>query len=305
MPSPTAISLAFLALLPYAPAETEVAGSFTVTERERDHEKLIDIENRFYRIRIAPSLGGSIKSFVVKATGHDLTWDTGIGNDIGTTGWPGNMNMLYQCQVAKEGADKVVVALSYKDKGDISTRDMLWKKRYTFSRDSPAVEVAVEVVNGGPARRVSYRVHSLYRAGKEFDTSDIYFGPGEEAGGIREIPVEEKKPGNCWFPKPKGAWAGVIDTKARSGVVIKTGTEMLDQLYMYVGNVATIEWFYELQALRNGGSYFADYVIIPVTDVGDVKGALARAEAISKGIELVIVFAIFDRDFRALKREIG
>ena len=286
MPSPIAMSLAFLALLPCVPAEDEAAAPLTVTEREQDHEKVVDIENGFYRVRIAPSLGGSIKSFVVKATGHDLTWDTGIGNDIGTSGWPGNMNMPYQYQVVKEGADKAVVELSHKDKGDVSTRDILWRKRYTFSKNSPAVEVAVEVVNGGPARRMSYRVHSLYRAGKQLDTNDVYFGPGEEPGEISEIAIEEKEPGNCWFPKPKGAWAGVIDTEARSGVVVKTGPEMLGQLYMYLGKVATIEWFYELQALRNGGSYFANYLILPVTDVGTVKEALGKAEAISKGFEL-------------------
>ena len=282
MPLLLTVLLALSGLLPCALAEAELADPLSVTEKELDHEKVVDIENAFYRIRIAPSVGGSIKSFVVKATGHDLTWDTGIGNDIGTSGWPGNMNMPYQYQILRAGPDKALVELSHKDKGDISTRDLLWKKRYAFSRGSPVVHVAVEVVNGGPARRMSYRVHSLFRAGREFDTSDVYFGPGEEAGEIREIPIEEKRPGNCWFPKPKGAWAGVIDTGARSGVVVKTGPEMLDQLYMYLGNVATIEWFYALQALRNGGSYFADYLIVPVTDVGTVKEALRKADALSK-----------------------
>ena len=304
-----------------------VAASAAVTLKEEtvDGKPAYRLENYRVSLVITPSRGGAVTSYKDRLGGDVELIPPGARNGLAMDHfqcqpWPGELlDAGYEGRIVKQAPDECAVAVTYRVPGRWEATEypklagVLLEKTYTLRDRSPALEVKVKLTAPPKSSTlVDYWLQNVFFAGGQFDfDSDVSFRPSTR--GVRA--KSDRKNG---FTGPEDflrdfsdGWVALLDTKARSGLVVLSDYNDLRFLYV-CGSSRTLEPMFEVAYLPAGASREYAVSIVPVAGLDNVVAATAdyvagyRMQSDNKGsgsVELAVVRSA--RDVRELAVDVS
>lgn len=272
-----------LAALPgRAPAAEPATPLVRLGNADADPENEVIVENRFYRMVLKPSLGGTAVSFIAKPSGDDMVLPDpkrgmGLMNDIlRDQGYGGEWQGPYDVEIRSAGPREGEVLLRRRGTGTPELQRLTLTKTLKVSADSPVIDLTVDLAfaPGDPPQygvrywmqnRVAHhekRTHYYFPTAKGVESFDfIVYRGGTDAH--QQMSLNPPRP---WT-------AAVVD--GGPGLAFVIGGDALEQLYSYGKNeVLTLEWGYAQSMLQRGQPWRVGCRFFPFANLPRVDGVL-------------------------------
>lgn len=257
--------------------------------KEQDHYLL---ENAFVRLRVIPSHGGMVDSFVVKSTGRELLGEgmTMLIDHFWQQRWPGEfMNAPYEARVITDTPEAVTLEVSRVSQGEgpnVTQAGIRIRRRMTLRANSPQLLIEVAMENTSPTGRMAgYWFQSQLYANGAKDEKQCYFAPtirGVSMGSYEsqgdQITVDENGSPDGFTRNPQQGWLATLGAESHNGLACVMRFDEL--LFLYTCFPAsTMEWQYKSAAIPSGKIWKTDFVIYPLEKLPRVDYASRRLVA--------------------------
>ena len=262
------------------------AGEATLKEETVDGKIAYRMENYRVSLLIAPGRGGGVVSYRDKLGGDVELIPPSPMNGLcldhfQVQPWPGELlGAVYEGHVVKQDADECVVETAYTVKGKWGISEypkldgLRLEKTYTLKADSPALSCRIKITNPKKeARLVDYWMQNVFFAGGTFDLdTDKSFRPSVRGVRVHSAQKSGHAGKEDFLADFSDGWMALLDTKAKSGLIILTNYNDLRCEYVCAGS-RTLELMFDVAYLPSGTSreYWTD--IVPVAGLDNVVTA--------------------------------
>lgn len=244
--------------------------------------RAVVIENETLKLVLDPDRGGSVVSFIHKASNRDIIPRDkkymGLFMDhLWGQGWPGELlEVPYEMQVTKSGPEEVVVQVwrtvagSWQGLDQKIIRGLVVEKTFTVKSGVDAVFCRVVVRNPQPEGRLpAYWTQNVFFAGGDYDTTDdLLFRPSTR--GVKASWQGGRT--DDFLRDPIAGWSAAVDRKNAQGLVFLMDYNDLDMLYDCMGNL-TLEWMFDKIPVPAGREWSTEEVLIPTEGISDFAHA--------------------------------
>ena len=272
-----------LAGQPAGAQAAEPAGSLVRLENaDADPEPEVVVENRFYRMVVKPSQGGTAVSFVAKPSGTDMLLPDpkrgmGLISDIlRDQGYGGEWQGAYEAEVRASGPREGEVVLRRRGTGSPDLQRLTLTKTLKVSADSPVIDLSVDFsLAAGDPPQYGLRYWVQNRVAHQEKRTRYYF---PTAKGVESFDFIVYRGGTDAHQQmalnPPRPWmAAVVD--GGPGLAFAIRGDTLEQLYSYGKNeILTLEWGYAQSTIQQGQSWNAGCRFFPFPNLPRVDGVL-------------------------------
>jgi len=237
----------------------------------------LSISNNYFRIIITPSKGGSITSFVDKATGKewlsDIITSPGLFYDhVWQQTWPGELfyapyNFSIEKKDKKECRIKVwkVITGKINEQIDVNIANLLLEKTYIIEDRNPFIKTMIRISNPTEKNKFfGYWMQNIFCPGGK--RNSVYFRPSTQ--GIEVASVRIGKDGRQIFSgkefvkNPNNGWMGTLNPETMEGAIFLVDYNYTRWLYNCRANYTT-EIFYDKVTLPPGKFWETQILFIP------------------------------------------
>jgi len=275
------------ALTPYATPKTGDEFIFQEGNFDRDPDTELLLANKFMRLVIEPSLGGTIGSLVYQGVeftqpknpnapggGGGLLTDHVSSQPIDGD-W---FDTPYQYRVVEKSDERISVRLSGTGKSG-SLQYLTFNKTITLWRDRSDVTVDYDIEldqKATVALPFNFWFHSFVGTRKDSRKSDTLFMFVPEEKGIRTLDWSNQQRAGVWFVNPTRGWAAVVDTERNVGLAFGVDYRHLRNIYSWGsrGNDAlpTLEWRFNEVSIPDGDAFKTTFTITPFRKIPKPSG---------------------------------
>ena len=251
----------------------------------RDGDRYV-LENAVVRLRVNPTKGGLVDSYIVKVTGHELIGENGflLGDHFWQQNWPGEfLAASYTATIISNTPAEATLEVARVSTGWLGKKaqnDLRVARRLTLRDDSPVLQVEIAVENVGQTGRLAgyWSQHVFYADGRKEETQR-YFRPSVRA--VSEVTYQshgdirtgDQYGDNRGFVRdPQQGWTAVLGAESGNGLAFVMRYDELMFLYNCLGQFTT-EWQYTNAAIPAGKTWRTDYLVYPLAGMPRVDYA--------------------------------
>ena len=244
-----------------------------------DPERELVIENRFYRLVLKASAGGTGISLKPKPTNTEMVLPRGgmglFSDAIWQQGMGGDWRDAYSYTIDANTPNVARLTFTKRGRSGDVLRWITIKRSLTMHADSPAIEVKVRVENEEASMRsfkLGYWAHHQIAALKQ---DNAYFLP--TAQGVRRFLVTGKSSTQeYWTYDAARGWIAAL-AEDGTGLAFRMDYEHLMCYYQWLkSTMTTVEWLYRSTEIPNGGAFETSYQVIPFHGLPYVDGVGGR-----------------------------
>lgn len=257
-----------------------------LTEETVDGRTAYRMENERVTLLIGPAHGGNVTSYRDKKGGNvELILQApqrGLCMDhFQTQRWPGEMlDAAYTPKVIKSSAEECVLHVAYEVKGEWQgtsfpkVKGLHLEKTYRLRAGSPSLECKVKFTAPKKESKLfSYWIQNVFFPGGQYDPeTDMSFRPSVRGVRRKKRDDTSRFGREDWLKDFSDGWQALLDTKAKTGLVVLADYNALNCSYVNGGNM-TLEPMYRIQYLPPGGSVAYTTHLVPVAGLDNVVAA--------------------------------
>ncbi|MFN4227773.1 MAG: hypothetical protein ACK4F0_06510 [Candidatus Ratteibacteria bacterium] len=260
---------------------SDTTAYFKDTDGDGKDDVLI-MENEYYRITFTPSEGAKAKEVFYKPTNKIISTPSAwfqdhiveLGEMIGSKIY--YCNHPYNAEIIKTRPDITEVKFygNLPGVGKFSVyKEVLIERRYTLYRDSPIINVSINVKNNSK-ETLPFTLMIGHWAWIENEDS-WYFVP-DELGVLRDFDSQVRS-----FSAPVGSqeptsnFTGFISVQSKLGFVFVMDWKYLDAIECWLskGKGTCVQWPYRRLNLKSQEEWKTSYIIYPVEGIESIDAA--------------------------------
>lgn len=280
----------FFALLIIAGTALTVCAQVKISEFKNGKVRCVQVENSFYRIIIAPQIGGKIIQFFDKVSNTNLTRLKELPVDpvqpIGHVGMLDDRSDFvmanFDCAINTANPGQISVTLS----ATSPTTQVMIRKKLTFFDNSPVINVRYRYSNYSHENITGFALgirNLFYPSGDGVSTDDRYFFPTthtlrrmvgytlRDESGAAMPEMAAKLDTQLGAP-----YHALLNLKKRSGIAFSFEDDYYAGYHIWKGSVKypTYEWTYRL--LPAGHQHDTEFNIIQVNGMDSIAYASSQ-----------------------------